>query len=633
MSSSAPTEAWHRGRFATASLFALVVAWYVPWSPPLPEASLDPAWKLALQIARDRGLRFGADLEFTYGPMGSVAIWQYWPSTYLAGALFWFATAGVATILIVRATPPGPRRIAAACGLLGFGLLFDAALLVLPLAVVLHSWRRSRDLLWSLAGLVLLAPLSFVKFTALPVCGLAVVTAGLLGDLPMRGTAQRFALFAGTFAVACLATWLATGQSLALLAPYLADSVEIARGYTQAMSLPPGMHGPAAILSLPVAVLFVVAAVDASRDLSPGNGRIRQLAWAGFVVCIALVVWRQGVVRLDRQHLFASFVIMGAGTLLIVATLRPRPRAVAAVLVGALAGLALASADWPGALFHDVLATRVGGLARAAAALSRLELPGSERERSLAAWRAGLRDPLAGRPGTYEILGHDQHLLVLRDETQWRPRPTLQGYAAYTPGLAARLGEWIRSPDAPRWLTIRPATIDARWAAQDDASLWPLLPSRYTVVDRLAGTLVLERRADPLPAVRSGTRSLDVMVRDWFVVPAEFQAGDVHLRITEASAHAGVAGRIFPGLGALFMEVREASGGEVRRFRLVPEIAAKGFLLSPDLRNPDDLEAWLRGREPAGARVLALRITDLDGVPVSSRLTFDSKPFPYPAAP
>jgi hypothetical protein len=629
MSSSAPTELRVPAVLPTAALSALVVVWYVPWSPPLPERSLDPAWRIALQIACERGLLFGTDIIFTYGPLGCIAARQYWPSAYLPGLLFWLAMASVAAILVIRATPPGLRRAIALCGLLGLGLMPDAALLALPLAVVLHGTRRPGDSTWSLAGVVAMAPLSLVKFTALPICGLAVIASALMEDQPLRSLTTRLAVFAA----ACAAAWLAAGQSPVLLVSYLSESFEVARGYTQAMALPPGKQGPAAILATVVAAFFVAVAAGAARALPPGIGRVRQIAWVGFATFFALIVWRQGVVRMDRFHLFPFFVIMTASALLIIAALKPQRTAAALLVAGAAAGLMLSSVDWPALFVHEVVESHVHNLVRAGSALSQLELPANERNRAFAEWRAATHDPLNGRPGTHETLGHEQHLLAVRDPALWRPRPTLQGYASYTPLLAAQVVTWIRSPAAPRWLTVRPGSIDGRWATQDDAPLWPLLRSRYAVVDRVDDALVLERRAEPLPEETTSHRSIEVQVSDWLTLPGEFQTGDVHVRITDARADAGIAGRILPGLAALFMEVRESSGLDVQRFRLVPEIAATGFLLSPDLHRADDLEAWLRGRDFPGARVTALRITDVDGRPVPARVTFGSKPFPYPSAP
>jgi hypothetical protein len=629
MSSSAQTETRARPTYPAIGLFVLVLAWYVPWSPPLPDGGLDPAWRIGLQVACERGLLFGAEIAFPYGPLGCIANWQYWPATYGYGVLFWLETAGVATVLVLRATTHGPRRLAGWTGLVGLGLMFDTALLVLPFAVVLHALRRPGDHRWSLAGVATMGPLALVKFTALPVCALAVVASGLLRDRPLRTAAGLAAVFGAAY----LATWIAAGQEPSLLIAYLADSVELSRGYTGAMSVPPEMHGPAAIIATLIGVLFVLMAVDAARVLPAGHARIRQLAWAAFATFVTVIVWRQGVVRMDRQHILNALVYMASASLLLVAVLRPRPWAVVVIVAGALAGLALGSVDWPGAIVHDVALPRLRNVERSAVALVRLERPARERERALASWRTGLRDPLRGRPGTHDVLGHDQQLLALRDPQDWRPRPTLQGYVSFTPLLAARVAAWIASEDAPRWLTIRPATIDSRWLTQDDAPLWPILRERYAVVDRAANTLVLERRPKPLPGPQGPGRTLEVRVGDWFAVPADFLSGDVHLRITDAEADAGLAGRVFPGLASLYMEVQGVIRGPIRRFRLVPEIAATGFLLSPDVRQADVLEAWLTGGDTADSRVAALRVTDIDGRPVPARFTFSTNPFAYPLNP
>ena len=70
-----------------------LVAWYTPMWPILPYAQLDSGWALALSVACERGLVFGRDLIFTYGPLGCYGTRQYWPATYCGGAAL-FASIG-----------------------------------------------------------------------------------------------------------------------------------------------------------------------------------------------------------------------------------------------------------------------------------------------------------------------------------------------------------------------------------------------------------------------------------------------------------------------------------------------------------------------------------------------------------
>jgi hypothetical protein len=65
------------------ALAALAMAlWYAPWWPFRPRSELDTGWAIGLAIGCERGLAFGRDLLFTYGPLGCWATRYYWPDTH-----------------------------------------------------------------------------------------------------------------------------------------------------------------------------------------------------------------------------------------------------------------------------------------------------------------------------------------------------------------------------------------------------------------------------------------------------------------------------------------------------------------------------------------------------------------------
>ena len=78
---------------------------------------------------------------------------------------------------------------------------------------------------------------------------------------------------------------------------------------------------------------------------------------------------------------------------------------------------------------------------------------------------------------------------------------------------------------------------------------------------------------------------------------------------------------------AYFIELQLDDESHARMFRIVPEIAAQGFLLSPLIENSQQLEDWLSGHSPVNRRVVALRIVDSHGVPIRTRLSLSSAPF------
>jgi hypothetical protein len=78
------------------------------------------------------------------------------------------------------------------------------------------------------------------------------------------------------------------------------------------------------------------------------------------------------------------------------------------------------------------------------------------------------------------------------------------------------------------------------------------------------------------------------------------------------------------------LEVTFSGSPEPQPFRLVPEIAAAGFHLNPDLRSLADLEAWVDGSWPESPMAVRIRVTDEGGKPLRGHFEFSTSPFPYP---
>ena len=55
-----------------AALFFTTLAVFVPFSPGMPAAGLDPSWRFGLNQAIGQGLAFGRDIIFTFGPHASI---------------------------------------------------------------------------------------------------------------------------------------------------------------------------------------------------------------------------------------------------------------------------------------------------------------------------------------------------------------------------------------------------------------------------------------------------------------------------------------------------------------------------------------------------------------------------------
>ena len=71
------------GRFtAWLAGLALLLLALLPWRPLLYDAALDPSRQMVLHWAYAKGIVFGRDLVFTYGPLGFLNWRYYHPETF-----------------------------------------------------------------------------------------------------------------------------------------------------------------------------------------------------------------------------------------------------------------------------------------------------------------------------------------------------------------------------------------------------------------------------------------------------------------------------------------------------------------------------------------------------------------------
>ena len=96
-------------RWPVAALVVVTALWYMPWLPALPGSASSPSWRLALAIAYERGLVFGRDIGFTFGPLGALDSWLYWPAIYWPALAFWAVLAALSAWLLLRSNADGAR--------------------------------------------------------------------------------------------------------------------------------------------------------------------------------------------------------------------------------------------------------------------------------------------------------------------------------------------------------------------------------------------------------------------------------------------------------------------------------------------------------------------------------------------
>lgn len=605
-------------------LTGLIAVWYIPWFPRQPANSLDLNWRLGLQVGFERGFVFGHDLAFTFGPLGGVAVWQYWPSTYLLSIGFWAVCAALSAWLLFSAVEGWAAWLAASVALIALSLTTDTALMLLPLAYALHARLAPTRTPVSMFAVCYLGALVLVKATLIPLCVASVVLGGLMrADRHELRIAADLALFAGSVALA----WVAAGQPLQYFPTFVDLSAEITRGYAAAMVWPAALGKTMYLEYACIGLIALTGGVAAwaAWQIAPrrDDNRPARAAWALFLALTLFVTWRHSITRGDPEHLMLGFCLFVALLVLSLAHLDSR-RSLVLLAMGAcaLSVAALSSRITPNVLDGSVFA-RIDGVKAFFETLAAGHDPRTSLDESLARARAETRSAhpeLAAVSGSVDILGYDQGLLLGIDVDQWTPRPVFQSYSAYTPRLARLNADFLESDAAPEWMIAAPQTIDGRLPSMDDAFLWPVLKRRYEVVARTGDHLVLKRREAPGAATAAPTEKSTLTVDDWTTLPT-LPASSIYAAIAHRRSVWETLLSVLWKPAIEFIEIERANDPARKAFRIVPEIAASSFLLSPAVQTLDEFAGWLRDESQPAAKAVRVRFVDAAGRPIPTTLT------------
>jgi hypothetical protein len=435
----------------------------------LPAApGLDRSWQIGLHLAAWNDIRYGADLLFSYGPLGFLSV----PLPYLGGTslLALLATLGVyfglVAILLVEA-----RRVLP---------IWAAALVVIAIGrsfAQLPPYEAFQALTFvacveALAGRIRLpapaiaAALGFATGVAILGklnVGVFVAAMGCVTALAIDRRWWRQALVVGAVAAAtALGLWIVAGQRIGDLAAYAWGSIQVVSGYSEAMGLD---IDPARLWVYPafaaIAALFGWTAFRMSMDWP------RQRRMGLLLVCLALgfAMWKTAFVRDFPAYVFATAVV---GFAVIGAPLRDRRLWLTSLLVAGVAFTATAKIT-PAAYVDVVASVRSLAVESANAIIPARAQRTQDRNRATLRTRYGL-DPITLAELTGRRVAMDPGEIGVAfayPEISWAPLPVLQSYYAFTPALdrlnADRLAsaeaperilrQFSPEPDPPDWLT------------------------------------------------------------------------------------------------------------------------------------------------------------------------------------
>ena len=569
---------------ARVLLFLFTLSVFVPWTLSLAPDELDSSWTLVMEWAHFQHAQFGTDLVFTFGPW-SFAIVGHFPGIFpwvvvvwtLFGVAFFAAVSRIADYAIRKPWPAFAWLFLVIWFAGGaYTQMQDVRLfaicwlpLVLYFCVDDSTWEWRKLLL--AAAMALACEIKFsVFFVAAPVLWVVSV------DQLFRRRLPSLLLI---FIAAYLAFWFGAFQHWNNLWPYIHRSWLIASGYAEGeyVSRPSDARDVAIFVVACGALLFGTAM------LRPGQStRLRRYLHAFGLAGVLWTIFKAGYVRHDLHEILAtsSFALL---TIVYAAPLwkeaRHRLTRVGLVLFGgAVFCLAVNSAfpGWNPRVVEFFENTFLDTPQRFEVAIEWIcGSPLTEYQRD------DLKDPLANPvphvDGTVDVYSWGQRSVIING-LDYDPRPVFHSYLTYTTALSRLNADFLRSAKAPQNIFFQPQPLDNHYPSQEESLSWPELFTRYAPADATGSRLYLKKSEPARDYSILPIQHLTARLGEWIAVPDATDPIWANLDI-----HLTPAGRIVRALykpPTLLLTIKTRSG-DVESYRLLTDVAAGGFLLSP----------------------------------------------------
>lgn len=455
-------------------------------SPRISGSGLDPSWSAAVAEATARGMGFGKDLIFTYGPYSTLLTREFHPSiVHLAILSATLLSLSMGFFLNeLRKRQKGHFWILLTLFLLLGPISYEyflLSILTLSLIVLMTTFKPS------LPTVIVLMPFAFFPL----VKGSMAVGYFAFGGLFLFWllTQRRFLIFGSVLVsqiVAVVAFWLFSGQKFSDLPAYARGLYELSNGYTIAMSIP-GNFSEASISVLLFAFILIFIYVDVFFK--------KRSSWASALILglFLFLAFKAGFVRHDGHALAFAYTVLVTPALWSTAINSSLRNSLRSLLAPIIVSSVLFSNH---ANFNPV--TRIGQIydqssktatqfLQPYAAIDNLEIQ-FEKSRFELAEKYGVDNFCEGASDIYPW-----ETSALISSQDWDPRPVFQSYTVYTEHLRESNLDHLQSKPKGDRVIFSNSTIDGRLPLSMEPAAAYFFRSNYSIIGESSLGLCLEK--------------------------------------------------------------------------------------------------------------------------------------------
>ncbi len=581
--------------------------------------NLDPSWTASLGYAFEHNLQAGVDYVFTFAPLG---YYQHPNASYLPSLFGWFLVwkiiaAFVIALLIYSALRLIPSNIDKFLYLvlflavvewhletmyfitLSISFIFATRLLEKPIL----TWQTYLSLTTIFLFFILV---SLGKFTFFMWMGGAMIA---LIFMAAWQHSWRVAVLLGLIhSVLFTVCWLALGQELVNIPAFVLNSLEIASGYSEAMT----------ILYLPTQLFYAAMVFGTTLILMALNFWDRPFKLSTFLISVVILftlflAFKGAFVR-QGLHILIFFPTALVITFL-VGYEADKPNVIR--FIQRLLRYAVVSFAFYGTLVtggfgipysaENVLGAWNKRLINNTHKLFHLSEVKKNYETQWLALKKQYDLPeirkVVGQ-STVDIFSWEQTVIFLNN-FNWHPRPVFQSYTVYTKKLI-EINKHFFLTQPPEFVILKLQAIDSQFPLANDADSYKILLQQYQPVLEEKGYLLLKHSPHPQQELSNQQVVLQKNIQEgeWLEI-GQFTQQPLLLTLNIHKSWLGKVWVLLYRLPEIHLETRTTTG-VVLKHRLIPKMAETGFMYNPLILTQKDFTDWY-AHQPL-QQVQALRI-------------------------
>jgi hypothetical protein len=478
-------------------------------------ASLDPSWTIGLNYVKQKGLTWGTDVAFTYGPLAQFCTRVGWGESRLTFLLFDLFVFVNYFLLFFIAFKHSSNRILTTLLILTVCLLFPinagGAIALILMAFLVFLIRKSLDnpKPWHyFFQVVTVALLFYIKFnTAL--IAMPLFFAGIVCNL-LSKNANRFYLAAYSILPIVLIITLAAPLNVALL-PYIKSGFEIVSGYNDVMYTPNLFKNTYSYFLAITAILTIVLALN--RFTTRDKNHIKTATVFFIFGTSIFVLYKQAFIRADHFHVRDFFIYIP-----LIILCNPdlhswfKFKITQVLVIGAL--------YFP---FHFLFVEGYGNLeiggkfSKSEYIQKCIDFPPTNGLFLFQDGHSQLPATVKQKIGNHTVDTFPWNIqLLLENKLNYAPRPVFQSYTVYTPYLEKLNFDHYNSSKAPEFVIYDYASIDNRYPLFDEPKVNLALFNNYKVAEVFdfdsRKVLLLQKKVDfkPIEFVKINEYTTDI---------------------------------------------------------------------------------------------------------------------------